>query len=206
MIPLFRRFRDSRQCFVLLSVLALYPQSISTQGACTCVREGKYSLFLTYNWEDIPGTVISTEIFDVLAESTFSIGSCPYKDAVPPKKTCKANGGSSSVSKWALIGSISPALWGVSGERSASADYKADCASSAVISSWCTCCHMRSGLVFSTTTKQMRCKAAATDKSPVACANIISGSKKEFLNVKCDELGCAPPTPCSAVSPDPSGA
>lgn len=192
-----------RNYLPILFASLLYLQAMPAHGACTCIQNGWSSLFLTYNWEDMPGTVISTETTETLAESSFSIGSCPYKEAVPPKKTCQANGGSSTVSKWVITGSIDAALWGLSVARTESVDYSADCASSMIISSWCTCCHMKSGLAFNTTTKKMRCRPAATEKRPAICENIISGSKKTFLHVFCNQnLQCTPPTPCTTTSTD----
>jgi len=186
---------------ILVILLFLHRLSPESHGACTCENAGTSSYYLTYNWQEIPGTIITAETYEVLAESIFSTGSCPYAGATPPSKTCRANGGTGTTSAWSITGSISAKLWGVSSERGGSVDYNAECSAVGQLNFWCHCCHMQAGLLYMTTTKQMRCIAPPGDAKPISCGNVISGSNKVYAGSPCREAPCTPPDPCTTICP-----
>jgi hypothetical protein len=169
----------------------------------TCTRS-----MLSFSWEDVPGSVIvDHSITTVAVGGPLTIGSCPSAGAVPGEKTCSADAGMVRVKTIELVGSIGPDGWGLEGQYSSQKTVSANCSGSHVaLRSWCSCCQTRAGLKYKITSKQRRCRPplgwpGPQSGLPQSCNNVLSGTIKAYMNVVCDELPCAPPSPCSAICP-----
>jgi hypothetical protein len=91
----------------------------------------------------------------------------------------------------------------VSRQTGEAVEYTSECSAVGQLDWWCQCCHMQGGLLFRTTTRQMRCAAPLSATRPTSCENIISGSRKQFLGAPCREKPCSPPDPCTVTCPEP---
>jgi hypothetical protein len=144
-------------------------------------------------YEVVPGSVSVVDTIQVLATSDQSIGSNPCDGSSPPSKTYQAQGGTGTVLSWQVSGSVNYSYFGVSARAGGSVNYNANCTSSATINSWCSCCHERAGLKFTTTTLATACVIPDGGYCEYA-----GGSCVKFDNAVCDDQpACTIPSGCT---------